>query len=86
MQYNMANRKTVFLRQDYQRTPSINGGRKGLSSMKTIKQIAKLQKFIDQEQQLRMVTEQKFLLLEQQEKKAEDEGNKKRWWHFLKMK
>jgi predicted DNA-binding transcriptional regulator YafY len=40
-------------------------------------QIGKLQKLLDQEQQLRMVSEQKLLLLE--EKQEEPESTKKRW-------
>lgn len=45
-------------------------------------QIARLQKLIDQEQQLRMVSEQKILLLEQHEEPNEIE--KKKWWKFWK--
>jgi 5-bromo-4-chloroindolyl phosphate hydrolysis protein len=40
-------------------------------------QIERLQKLLDQEQQLRMVSEQKILLLE--EKQEEPEPTKKRW-------
>lgn len=41
-------------------------------------QISNLQKLLDQEQQLRMVTEQKLLQIE--EKKNEEIVKKKRWW------
>lgn len=44
-------------------------------------QIEYLHKLLDQEQQLRMVTEQKLQLIEQQEETAED---KKAWWKFWK--
>lgn len=42
------------------------------------KQIAEMQKLLDQEQQLRMAEHQKILLLEQQE----EETQKKHWWKF----
>lgn len=42
-------------------------------------QIAHLQKLLDQEQQLRMVTEQKLLLIEE---KQEQEEPPKKWWKF----
>lgn len=42
-------------------------------------QIAHLQKLLDQEQQLRMVTEQKLLLIEE---KQEQEEPSKKWWKF----
>lgn len=44
-------------------------------------QIEYLHKLLDQEQQLRMVTEQKIQLIEQQEETTED---KKAWWKFWK--
>lgn len=44
-------------------------------------QIEYLHKLLDQEQQLRMVTEQKLQLIEQQEETTED---KKAWWKFWK--
>lgn len=42
-------------------------------------QIAHLQKLLDQEQQLRMVTEQKLLLIEENQ---EQEEPTKKWWKF----
>lgn len=42
-------------------------------------QIEHLQKLLDQEQQLRMVTEQKLLLIEE---KQEQEEPPKKWWKF----
>lgn len=44
-------------------------------------QIAHLQKLLDQEQQLRMVTEQKLLQIED---KQEQEKQPKNWWKFWK--
>lgn len=44
-------------------------------------QIATLQRLLDQEQQLRMVTEQKYLLLEEKTEEQE-EVHKKPWWKF----
>lgn len=41
-------------------------------------QIANLQKLLDQEQQLRMVTEQKMLMIEQRDQEE------KHWWQFWK--
>ena len=49
------------------------------------RQIAQLQKLIDQEQQLHMVTERKFQLLEQQqEQEKSDIVEDKKWWQFWK--
>ena len=49
------------------------------------RQIVQLQKLIDQEQQLRMVTERKFQLLEQQrEQEKVDMVEDKKWWQFWK--
>lgn len=49
------------------------------------RQIAQLQKLIDQEQQLHMVTERKFQLLEQQQEQEEsDIVEDKKWWQFWK--
>lgn len=45
-------------------------------------QISHLQKLLDQEQQLRMVTEQKLLLLEDQNQQPEEEV-KETFWHRL---
>lgn len=42
------------------------------------RQIAEMQKLLDQEQQLRMAEHQRVLLLEQQEK----EPQKRHWWKF----
>ena len=43
-------------------------------------QIMHLQKLLDQEQQLRMVTEKKLLQIEEKQEEAEPE--KKRWWFW----
>lgn len=45
-------------------------------------QIAHLQKLLDQEQQLRMISEQKLLQIE--ENKTVEEGQKKKKWQFWK--
>lgn len=45
-------------------------------------QIAHLQKLLDQEQQLRMISEQKLLQIE--ENKTVEEGRKKKKWQFWK--
>lgn len=45
------------------------------------RQIAEMQKLLDQEQQLRMAEHQRVLLLEQQE----EEPQKKHWWKFGKQ-
>ena len=50
-------------------------------------QIARLQELIHQEQQLRMVTERKFILLEQQQDQEvpeQDMSEEKKWWQFWK--
>lgn len=48
-------------------------------------QLSVNQKLIDQEQQLRMVTEKKFQLIEQQQEQEEpDTSEEKKWWQFWK--
>ena len=48
-------------------------------------QLSESQKLIDQEQQLRMVTERKFQLIEQQQDQEEpDTAEDKKWWQFWK--
>lgn len=46
------------------------------------KQLAEMQKLLDQEQQLRMVEHQKLLSLKE-ENKTPEESHKKHWWKFL---
>lgn len=53
--------------------------------MEKDQQIEQLHKVIDQEQQLRMVTERKFQLIEQQKDQEEpDTSEEKKWWQFWK--
>lgn len=47
-------------------------------------QLSVNQKLIDQEQQLRMVTERKIQLIEQQQAKEPDNEEDKKWWQFWK--
>lgn len=48
------------------------------------KQIAELQKLIDQEQQLRMAEHKRILELEDKVQQSEEEAQKKKWWKIKK--